>query len=123
MRKDALSVKLLVGCGHGRAQLGGRAADGDSCLCERGDLVLRLAGPARNDGTRVAHAAARRSGGARDERDNRLLDCLRRDEICSHLLGVAADLADHDDACGGRVGFGGQRPVGTDMRHSRMPVG
>jgi hypothetical protein len=50
----------------------------------------------------MAHALARRRGGAGDEADHRLLDVLA-DELAGFFLGAAADLADHDDALGARI--------------------
>mmetsp|Transcript_50207 Transcript_50207/g.132147 ORF Transcript_50207/g.132147 Transcript_50207/m.132147 type:complete len:342 (-) Transcript_50207:14-1039(-) len=98
-----LAIKLLVGGGHRGAQPGGRQGHVDARLGERGDLVLRLTRAARDDRAGVAHAAAGRRGRAGDERDDGQLFCLRRDELGRHLLGVAANLTDHDDALGLRV--------------------
>src|SRR5687767_5382961 len=48
----------------------------------------------------MTHASARRYGAARDEADDRLFDPAGLDELGTLDLGVAADLADHDDAFG-----------------------
>ena len=55
--------------------------------------------PPRDDGSGVAHAAARRRGLSGDEADDRLLHVLL-DELGRGLFGRAADLADHDDGFG-----------------------
>ena len=54
----------------------------------------------------MPHAAAGRGGHPGDERDHRLGVVARvvlREELGRPLLGLAADLADHDDALGGVV--------------------
>src|SRR3954471_7517114 len=77
---------------------GGR--DADAGRLHGGDLVLGSAFPARDDRTRVAHAAARRRGAPGDEADRRSLPALLsllRQELRRVLLGRAADFANHDD--------------------------
>src|SRR5689334_15024028 len=69
---------------------------GDARGFERLHLLGRRAVTAGNDRTGVAHAASRRRGLAGDEGDHRLLHVLF-DVLGGLLLGVAADLADHDD--------------------------
>src|SRR4051812_2566099 len=53
---------------------------------------------AGNDGARVTHPAPRRSGAPGDETHDWLGGLAGLDELGSLDLGVAADLADHDDA-------------------------
>src|SRR5476651_2386127 len=48
----------------------------------------------------MTHAAAGRRGAAGDEADDRLFGAGRLQILGAHDLGVAADLADHDDALG-----------------------
>src|SRR5690606_17427894 len=64
-------------------------------------LLLRLGGARRagDDGAGVAHRLALGRGEARDVADDRLRDVLL-DVGRGTLLGVAADLADHDDRLG-----------------------
>ena len=52
----------------------------------------------------MAHRLALRSGESGDVSDDRLGDVVG-DERCCALLGVTADLADHDDRLGGRIGL------------------
>src|SRR3546814_1167836 len=69
----------------------------------RRDLAFRVALAARHDRAGVAHAAARRRGAPGNEARHRLLAAALRlvdQELCRLLLGVAADLADHDDRPG-----------------------
>ena len=73
------------------------------------------AGGAGDDGAGVAHGLALGGGEARDVADDRLGDVLR-DEVRRTLLGVAADLADHDDQVG--VGVGLERLEGVDVRRA-----
>src|SRR5690606_29472918 len=80
-----------------------RRADGDDARgFHRRELALRRALAARGDRTGVAHALAGRGRGAGDEADDRLLHVVL-DVLGTGFLGVAADLADHDDAFGLRV--------------------
>src|SRR5688572_877879 len=84
-----------------------RGRDLDARCLHRGDLVLRAALAAGDDGAGVAHAATRRRGAAGDESDNRLRAALLRlggNERRGFLLGRAADLADHDDRFSRRIG-------------------
>ena len=68
------------------------------------DLGLRAAFAAGDDRAGMAHAAARRRGDAGDEADHRFFDLVVLDEVGGVFLGAAADLADHDDALGLRIG-------------------
>ena len=63
-------------------------------------------GRAGDDRARVTHGLALGRGEARDVADDRLGD-VRLDEVGRALLGVAADLADHDDRL--RLGVGLER--------------
>ena len=69
-------------------------------------VLLRLGGArgAGDDRARVAHRLAGRRGEAGDVGDDRLRH-LRLDEVGGLLLLVAADLADHHDVLGLRVGL------------------
>src|SRR5438445_13112886 len=82
---------------HGAAERRWRVRDGEASASHRLHLVLSGAGAAGNNRARVAHAAARGCGDARDEADNGLLYLAALDEIGGFFLGRAADLADHDD--------------------------
>ena len=73
--------------------------------CAHGlELCLGSIPAARYHRARMTHAAARRGRGAGDEADHRLLDLVAGEELGGFGLAVAADLADHDDALGLRVG-------------------
>ena len=73
--------------------------DVDPGRLHRRHLLRRRALAAGDDGAGVAHAASRRRGAAGDEADDRLLE-VGLDALGRVLLGVAADLADHDDGLG-----------------------
>src|SRR5271165_1589023 len=80
-----------------------RFTDFGWCLCHVNsgglhglDLLLRGSLPAGNDRSGVAHAASRRRSLPGDESDDRLAHILL-DEVSRRLLGIAANLADHDD--------------------------
>src|SRR5579885_679911 len=94
------------------ADLSRGGAYGDTRGFHGGDLVLGLAAPPGNDRARMAHAAARRRGLPGDEADHRLLDVILyvRGGL---FLGIAADLADHDD--GVRVGIFVEQPQGLGV--------
>src|SRR5688500_4497397 len=81
------------------AEIGRGGRYGDARLAQRRDLVLGAALATADDGARVAHAAAGRRGDAGDERRERLLHVLLG-EGRGVLLGVAADLADHEHRLG-----------------------
>src|SRR5688500_9594960 len=85
-----------------RAHLRGRRRDGDAGGLQRRDLVLRRALATRDDRAGVTHALARRRRLAADERGARLPHVLL-DELRGALLGVATDLADHEDRRGARI--------------------
>jgi len=72
-------------------------------LLHRLDLLLGAPLTAGDDGSGVAHAAARRRGEAGDEADDRLLDTGLLEELGGFFLGSAPDLADHDNGLGLRV--------------------
>ncbi len=78
-------------------------------------FFLRGARAAADDGAGVAHAAAWRRGLAGDEADDGLAH-VRADELGGLLLGVAADLADHDD--GVRVGVIVEKANGIEERRA-----
>src|SRR5690606_9993411 len=67
------------------------------------DLLRGRALAAGDDGARVAHALARGRGLARDEAGDGLGE-LARHVLGGGLLRAAADLSDHDDRVGLRVG-------------------
>src|SRR6202008_960009 len=78
------------------ADRGGGFCYADAAAFQRFDLFRGSSLPAGDDGSGVAHAAARRRGLAGDESDSRLLH-VRLDELGGGFFGVAADFADHDD--------------------------
>src|SRR5579872_7095533 len=68
----------------------------DPGVFHRFDFVLGFSRATRNDRARVAHTAPGRCSLPGNETDHRLAHaCL--DIRCRGLLGIAADLADHDD--------------------------
>ena len=71
--------------------------------------------PTGDDRAGVAHGLALRRGEARDVADDRLGD-VRLDVVGGALLGVAADLADHDDRLG--LGVGLERGERVDVRRA-----
>src|SRR5689334_394214 len=89
------------------AEPGRRRRDLDAGRLHGGDLRLGVAFAAGDDRAGMAHAAAGWGGAAGDETDHRLLAPalgLVLEELRRVLLGRAADLADHHDRLGGRVG-------------------
>src|SRR5919201_1252802 len=90
--------------GRQERHLGGIRADADAVRLERLLLCLRGAGRARDDRARVANRLPRRRRKARDVRDDGLRH-LALDELGGLLLLGAADLADHDDEIGLRIGL------------------
>src|SRR5690606_38682054 len=96
------TARLLHQLGDGRAQVARRTDGLDASGFHRGELAFRGALAAGSDRTGMAHALAGRGRGTGDEADDRLLDVLG-DVLGAGFLGVAADLADHDDAFGLRV--------------------
>ena len=85
------------------AQTGRRALDDDTGVLESGDLGVGTALAARNDGTGVAHAAARGSGDTGNEADDGLstADSVGLlEELGGILLGGTTDLTNHDDTIG-----------------------
>src|ERR1700722_8639998 len=85
---------------EGLAESGGRWGDLDAGRLHGGDLRFGIALAARDDGARMAHAAAGWGGAARDESDHRLLAPALRlvlEELGGVFFGGAADLADHHD--------------------------
>src|SRR5467141_2134894 len=87
---------------YGPPHLRGVAGHLDAALFHDGELLLRRAFAARDNGAGVAHALSRRRGDAGDEADDRFFHVVvrpaRRD-----LLVRAADLAHHDHRFGLRV--------------------
>ena len=91
---------------HHRAKVGGAFCHTQTAAAQ--GIHLRLRGVIRtaNDGTRVTHAASRRSSAPRDERHYWLVLHVGLNPTASfHLIG-AADFANHDDAV--RVLIGGE---------------
>ncbi|KIU01738.1 hypothetical protein QU38_00075, partial [Staphylococcus aureus] len=87
--------------------LGRAGRDPDARFFHLGDLFLGAALAARDDGTGMAHTAARRRRAARDEAGHRLLAAalgLVDRELGGFLFGRAADFADHDHRLGLVVG-------------------
>ena len=98
--KQIASDELLT---EGLAQVGGRALDNDTGGLKGLDLGVGITLAAGDDGTGVAHAAARGSGDTGDEGDDGLaavLGVVLLEEIGSLLLGGTTDLTDHDDTVG-----------------------
>src|SRR6266849_1439455 len=89
---------------HFLAQGGGRIRDPDARRPHGVDLELGGVLTAGDHGAGMAHATARRSGAAGDEADHGLAGLGFPDELRALDLGVAADLADHDDALGLGIG-------------------
>src|SRR5947207_14945640 len=85
---------------HFLAERGGRIRDPDTRRPHGVDLELGGVLTTRDHGAGMAHASARRCGAAGDEADHRLRGLGFLDELRTLDLGVAADLADHDDALG-----------------------
>src|SRR5918993_3968133 len=91
-------VSALHGFEHFLAQSGGGVGDPDACRTHGMDLELGGVLTTGDHRARMAHATTRRRGAAGDEADHRLLGLAGLDELGTLHLGVAADLADHDDA-------------------------
>src|SRR6185312_6584158 len=89
---------------HRAAQRGGAFGDVDASGAHRIHLGGGGIVSAADDGAGMAHAPARRRGGASDEADSGLLYLLTGEEVRRVDLAVAADLADHDDLPGFLVG-------------------
>src|SRR6266850_6020607 len=87
---------------YGPPHLRGVARHLDAALFHDGELLLRRAFAARDDGAGVAHALSRRCGNARDEADDRFFHVVLR-PARRDLLVRAADLAHHDHRLGLRV--------------------
>src|SRR5699024_9109739 len=105
---------------HKLGGLGRGLADLDACRFE--GFLLRGSGSrgTGDDGAGVAHGLALGRGEAGDVADDRLGHVVL-DEGCGALFGVAADLADHDDGFGVRVGLEGFESIdvrGADDRVS-----
>mmetsp|Transcript_63393 Transcript_63393/g.151303 ORF Transcript_63393/g.151303 Transcript_63393/m.151303 type:complete len:377 (+) Transcript_63393:60-1190(+) len=97
----------LAGRLHGRSHVGAelswRASDGHTCSLKGGDLGGGSALAAGDDGAGVAHSAARWGGDTCDEAHHWLALVVCLQPVCSLLLCVTTDLANHDDALGLRV--------------------
>src|SRR6267378_3359879 len=87
---------------YGPPHLRGVAGHLDAALFHDGELLLRRAFAARDDGAGVAHAFPRRRGDAGDEADDRFFHVVLR-PARRDLLVRAADLAHHDHRLGLRV--------------------
>src|SRR5207244_6072483 len=91
--------------------------DSAAGFSERGNLGGSRAFAPADNGARVAHAAPRRRGRARDKTGDRLfavaLDPLRR-----FLFGAAADFPDHDDAV--RAGIVVEHLDDVDRKSTRL---
>lgn len=92
---------LLHGLEHGGAEVSGGLHNVHAGSREGGELGGSSALAAGDDGASVAHASAGGSGGAGDETHDGLVGvAVLSDPVGGVLLGLAADLADHDDALG-----------------------
>ena len=92
---------LLHGLQHGGAEVCRGLDDVHARSGERRELGRRGALAAGDDGAGVAHASTGRGGGAGDEADDGLVGvAVLADPVGGVLLGLAAYLADHDDALG-----------------------
>eukprot|EP00053_Salpingoeca_punica_P004421 m.49049 g.49049 ORF g.49049 m.49049 type:complete len:346 (-) comp12788_c0_seq1:3-1040(-) len=103
-------MQRLCLAGHGLlhelAHLCGGLGDDAASSLESSDLLVGAALAAGDDGTSVTHATARRGGEASDEGHDGLAVRARvvlLEVLGRLLLGRAANLADHDDALGGRI--------------------
>src|SRR5690606_21343011 len=128
-RLSGRDAPLLEDPLHRDAELRRIGRDRDARGLHGADLVRGRALAAGDDRPGVPHALARRRRAARDEADHRLGDVLL-DVGGGSLLGVAADLADHDD--GLRVGVlleglqtvdevGPVQRVAADAHGGRLP--
>src|SRR5262245_2122110 len=86
------------------AQRGRRIGNVDPHRTQGVDLEFRGVLTTRDHGAGMAHAASRWRGATGDEADHGLLGLAGLDELSALDLGVAADLADHDDALGLGIG-------------------
>src|SRR5207248_10143671 len=91
------SILSLQGGFHRRAELGRALRHANARRLEGLDLVRRGPLPSRDDRAGMPHSLSLRSGLAADESGHRLLHVML-DELGGLLLGVTADLADHDHA-------------------------
>src|SRR5579875_1270517 len=94
-----LPLCLAEDAGDGFADFRGRLHDVDAGGGEGLHLFGGGALSARDDGSGVAHAAARRRGLAGDEADDRLLHVVF-DILGGSFFGGTADFADEDDGLG-----------------------
>src|SRR3984957_14471962 len=88
-------------------EAGRRRRNPDTCRLHGGGLRAGVTLAARNDGARMAHATPRRCGAAGDETHHGLAAAalaFSDEELARIPLGAAADLADHYDGLGRRVG-------------------
>src|SRR5580658_2852006 len=92
----------LEQCGHRRAELGRRLYGARTGGLERAELVRGRPLAAGHDRAGVAHALARRRGDSGDV-GHHGLGHMALNELSPRLLVATADLADHDDALGGRI--------------------
>ena len=76
--------------------------DADACMTKGFLLGFGRTFPAADDGAGMAHAAARRSGGAGDEAGDGL-GAVVLSPSGGFFLGRAADFADHDNAFSFRI--------------------
>src|SRR5438552_13852544 len=88
--------------GESRAEVRGRFDGSDTRSGHCGVFVFGRALPAADDGSRMAHAASRRSGLPGDETDDRLLH-VGLDPFRGALFGVAADFADQNNGVRVRI--------------------
>src|ERR1700676_1226811 len=114
-RRKAMPPNLLQCGGHRRTQVGRGFDAADACGAHGRVFVFGGALAAADDGTGVAHAAARRSGLAGDEADYRLLH-VGLDEFGGALFSVAADFADENDGVG--VGVVVEHADGVEERRA-----
>ena len=90
----------------GSAQLAKKSAkeerarrDADPAALHRRDLISGAPFAATDDRASVAHATSGRCGGPCDKANDGLLH-IRRDPLCSLLLCIPSNFADHDDRLG-----------------------
>src|SRR5690606_5428806 len=93
-----LALELAHRLEHGAAEAGRRVRNEDARLLQSRDLVVGGVLAARDDGAGMTHPAARRRRAPGNEAGDRLRRALGLVVLGALDLGVAADLADHDDA-------------------------
>src|SRR5437667_11005802 len=100
--EDQVTETSFQSRGESRTEVRGRFDGSDTRSGHRGVFVFGRTLPAADDGSRMAHAASRRSGLPCDETDDRLLH-VALDPFGGALFGVAADFADQNNGVRVRI--------------------